>query len=48
MKNAIISALLVIVCGYVGAFLGEAYLFLFSLASATGCIVYAVTGKKEK
>ncbi len=48
MKKAIISALIVTVCGYVGAFLGEAYLFLLSFASATGCIVYAVNSKKEK
>ncbi len=48
MKQAIISTLIVTVCGYVGAFLGEAYLFLFSIASATGCIVYAINKKKEK
>lgn len=48
MKKAMISALFVTVCGYLGAFLGEAYLILFSIASATGCIVYAINHKNEK
>ncbi len=45
MAQAIISVLIVLVCGYIGCFLGIAYCVLFSIASATGCIVYAIKKK---
>lgn len=47
MKQAILSALIVLVCGYIGGFLGIAGCVMASFASATGCIVYAVNRKNK-
>lgn len=47
MGRAIASAVLVLACGYLGCFLGEAGCILAVAAASTGCIVYAV-GQRGK
>ena len=47
MKQAIISTIIVLVCGYFGCFLDIAGCIMATVASATGCIVYAVTANKK-
>jgi len=42
MKQSIISAIIVLVCGYFGCYLDIAGCILVTVASATGCIVYAI------
>ena len=42
MKQAVCSALIVLVCGYLGCFLDLPGCILATAASATGCIVYAI------
>ena len=39
--RAIISAIIVLICGYLGCFLDLAGCIITTVASATGCIVYA-------
>ncbi|MCB7039886.1 MULTISPECIES: hypothetical protein [Eubacteriales] len=46
MKQAIISALIVLVCGYLGCFLDLAGCIIATTAAATGCVVYALKGHK--
>ncbi len=46
MIQALVSALIVLACGYVGCFLGIAGCVMACCAAATGCIVYAI--KKER
>jgi hypothetical protein len=46
MKQAILSAAIVLVCGYLGCFLDLAGCILATAAAATGCIVYAVRQKR--
>lgn len=40
--QAIVSAIIVFFCGYLGCFLDLAGCIIATIASATGCIVYAV------
>ena len=49
MRQAILSALIVAACGFLGAFGGELGVILTIPAAVTGCIVYAIvsTGKKD-
>lgn len=47
MMQSIISALIVLACGYLGCFLGIAGCILATVASATGCIVYAILHQKK-
>lgn len=46
VKQAIISALIVLVCGYLGCFLDLAGCIIATTAAATGCVVYALKGHK--
>ena len=47
MKQAIISTIIVLICGYFGCFLDIAGCIMATVGSATGCIVYAVTANKK-
>jgi len=47
MGRAIGSAAVVLLCGYLGCFLGEAGCILATAAAATGCVVYAIDRAKE-
>ena len=47
MCQAILSACIVLVCGFLGCFLDIAGCVMASLAAATGCIVYAIRRKKD-
>ena len=47
MKQAILSALLVLLAGYFGCFLNLAGCILAVSAAATGCIVYAIYNSKK-
>lgn len=47
MMQAIISAIIVLVCGYLGCFLDIVGCILATAASATGCIVYAILHQKK-
>ena len=47
MQKALLSAFIVLVCGFLGGFLGLPGCFMATTASATGCIVYAITSHKE-
>ena len=42
MKQAILSFLLVLVCGYLGCFLNLAGCIVTTVAAATACIVYSI------
>ena len=42
MKQAILSFLLVLVCGYLGCFLNLAGCIVTTVAAATVCIVYRI------
>ena len=42
MAQAIISAIIVVVCGYLGCFLDVAGCIMATIAAATGCVVYAI------
>jgi len=46
MKQAMISFLIVVVCGYFGCSLDLAGCIIATVSSATACIVYAIKGKK--
>lgn len=47
MRLAIGSAVIVLVCGYLGGcFLGEAGCIMATAAAMTGCIVYAIRTEK--
>ena len=46
MKQAMISFLVVVVCGYLGCFLDLAGCIIATVGSATACIVYAIKGRK--
>ena len=46
MGQAVVSAVIVLACGYLGCFLGEAGCIMAVAAAMTGCIVYAI-GKKQ-
>ena len=43
MLKALLSALIVVICGYLGCFLGLAGCIITTVASATACIVYAIS-----
>ena len=45
MKQAVLSAVIVLICGFLGCFLDLAGCILAAAAAATGCIVYAITQK---
>ena len=45
--QAFVSALIVLICGYAGCFLGIAGCVMTSCAAATGCIVYAMKQHKQ-
>jgi len=47
MLKAICSTLIVLVCGFLGCMLNEAFCILGVASSATGCIVYAIQSKKS-
>ena len=47
MKQAIISTIIVLICGYFGCFLDIAGCIMATVGSATGCIVYAVTANRK-
>lgn len=47
MIQAILSALIVLVCGFIGCIAGEAFCILLCFTSATGCIVYAINKKNH-
>ena len=47
MKQAIVSTIIVLICGYFGCFLDIAGCIMATVGSATGCIVYAVTANKK-
>ncbi len=42
MKQSILSAIIVLIAGYIGAFLPPAFCIIITIAVATGCIVYAI------
>ena len=42
MAQAIISAIIVVVCGYLGCFLDVAGCIIATIGAATGCVVYAI------
>lgn len=46
MKQAILSAVIVFVVGYLGCFLDLAGCILATAAAVTGCIVYAIQNNK--
>ena len=48
MKKAISSALLVLLVGFFGCFLGVAGLVLGSVSTATSCIIYAIYNQKNE
>lgn len=45
MKQSILSAIIVLIVGYIGAFLPPAFCIIITIAAATGCIVYAIKQK---
>ncbi|SFP72623.1 hypothetical protein SAMN05216343_1134 [Oscillibacter sp. PC13] len=45
MKQAVLSALIVLLCGFLGCFLDLAGCILSAAAASTGCIVYAIASK---
>ena len=45
MKQSILSAIIVLIAGYIGAFLPPAFCIIITIAVATGCIVYAIKQK---
>ncbi len=47
MKQALISVIIVLVCGYFGCFLDIAGCIIATMASSTGCLVYAILNKKK-
>jgi len=46
MLQAIISFLIVFICGYFGVFLGTDGGIITGIAAATACVVYAIKGKR--
>ena len=42
MAQAIISAIIVVVCGCLGCFLDMAGCIIATMSAATGCVVYAI------
>lgn len=47
MKQAIISALVVSLCGVLGCFGDLIGMFIATIASATGCIIYAINNNHK-
>lgn len=45
--RALISTIIVFICGYLGCFLDLAGCIITTVASATGCIVYAILQNKK-
>lgn len=47
MPKALLSALIVVICGYLGCFLDLAGCIIMTVASATACIVYTISSNRR-
>lgn len=47
MTKALLSALIVVICGYLGCFLDLAGCVIMTVASATACIVYTISSNRR-